>query len=178
MERNDMVNKPNYKVNPAKKVTTSNPTTSYTSHILQGKVYWCKVFAPNDDKKYSLDLVLDAKGVELLSKYNIPIKNADDERGSYATFTTYAESFEGEPISFKENVFDASMNLFNDGLIGNGSLVNVEFLPRDWDFQGKHGTSARLLKLQVLKHIKYGGSKLKVETAFVVPSDEASPFTV
>lgn len=165
-----MANKPNTK-------PKGTPTVKHPSYVLQGLVSWCKVFEPDDNGKYTLDLTLDKKGIELMSKYGIPIKNKDDGRGTFASFQAYSKDPEGEPLIFSDKVFDAAMKPFTGGLIGNGSLVNVEFFPKDWNYQGKSGTSARLLSLQVLKHVKYGGSKLKVETEFVEASDESSPFT-
>ena len=43
------------------------------------------------------------------------------------------------------------------GLIGNGSLVNIQVTIREWEFQGQKGKSAELVAIQVLELVEYSG---------------------
>ena len=48
------------------------------------------------------------------------------------------------------------------GIIGNGSLVNVQWSPYNWEFKGKKGVSADLVAVQVLNLIPYGDGTVRV----------------
>ena len=167
-----MANKPNASTATKKTYAPIKP------QVLQGLVYWCKVFEPDEmSGKYCLDLALSADGVKLCSELNIPIKNMNDDRGSYARFYAFAKDLDGNPVKFTE-IFDAGMKAWDKGLIGNGSLVNVEFYPKNWEYGNKTGTRGTLLRLQVLKHIPYGaGTQLKAEPEYIDAADETAAFT-
>ena len=145
--------------------------------VIKGEVKWCKVFEPDNlSGKYCVDVKLTtAEDVNRIAATGIPIKS--DADGSYIRAYSYAKDVEGNPVTF-ENVFDAGMNKWEHGkLIGNGSLCNVEFYPKPWEYgTGKEGVAARLMNLQVLKHVAFGVSQLKAEPEFIEAADESTPF--
>ena len=73
--------------------------------------------------------------------------------------------------------------------IGNGSLCNVQFMERPWEYAGKNGVSATLVGLQVIELVEYeggaGGDEFTyaerptntiTETADTSDDDENIPF--
>ena len=51
-------------------------------------------------------------------------------------------------------VVDANKNPF-EGSIGNGSTVNVQWAPFNWEWKGKKGVSADLQRVQVVSLVPY-----------------------
>ena len=41
--------------------------------------------------------------------------------------------------------------------IGNGSICNIQYSIRDWEYQGRKGKSMELLAVQVIDHVIYSG---------------------
>ena len=166
-----------------KKASTkdSAPSTKNDYPVLtaRGTVFWCKVFEPNQDDKFSLDLV--PEDVSIFEKYDIKVKEPKDDgahTGDFVSLWTYAKLFESEELKDLE-VFDAGLNPWDPKkLIGNGSLIMVEFRPKDWEYKGKTGTRAELLRIQVLKHVPYmrNETMLTRQEEFVEPADESSAF--
>lgn len=146
--------------------------------VVKGLVKWAKVFEPDElSGKYNINVYLDNPAyVKQIAEFGIPIKS--DADGSFFQPYAYAKDPDGIPIKFT-NIFDAGMNPWEHGkLIGNGSLCNIEFFPKEWEYKGKQGVSARLLRIQVLKHVSFGGTLLKAEPEYVDAADESSPFAV
>ena len=50
-------------------------------------------------------------------------------------------------------------------IIGNGSVCNIQYIVRDWEYQGRKGQSPTLVGVQVLDLVEYAGA---------APSDEFS----
>ena len=51
--------------------------------------------------------------------------------------------------------------------IGNGSVVNVQYTVRDWEFQGRKGRTPELVAVQVVELIEYtGGTKASTTNEF------------
>ena len=44
-----------------------------------------------------------------------------------------------------------------DIMIGNGSVCNVQFMERPWEYAGKSGTTATLVGVQVMELVEYSG---------------------
>lgn len=151
-------------------------TTRYPLLSIIGEAYWAKVYEPDENKKFTIDVNLDAKAVAIFKQYGMDVKNKaakGDTRGDFGTFWTYAFSQDGTPN--KLTIVDAAMKPFSE-LIGNGSLVKIEFQPKYWEYGNKEGVRPSLLALQVLKHVPYIKSTLKAEPEYVEASDESSKF--
>ena len=60
----------------------------------------------------------------------------------------------------KPRIVDAD-NMPFDGLVGNGSKVNVQYRIWDWSYAGRSGVSADLQGVQVIDLVAFGGSEFK-----------------
>jgi hypothetical protein len=68
-------------------------------------------------------------------------------------------------------------------LIGNGSLCNVQYMERPWEYAGKTGITATLVGIQVMELVEYEGGTggdeftyLERPTAELEDKDEDVPF--
>jgi hypothetical protein len=173
-----MANKPPYKKPSATKAPAvgAPPKQRY---VKKHTVYWCKYQQPDNNNKFTVDAVnLTADEVKFYSDLGIEIRNKDDERGSFVQFMAFGQTPKGDPVDFTNNVVDASLKKFTGGNIGNGSVVNIDFVAEPWEYMGKSGVRLRMFGIQVLQHVPYGGSNFKVEEEYIEASDESSPFAV
>ena len=135
--------------------------------LLKGKkAMWSKLGTPekkygSDDTQWSIDLVLsddesrkwvraglaqkerfmDVDGVE------VPVIKLKKD-------THWKKSGEAKtPVK----VVDAYGQDVDPRLIGNGSIVNVQYSTRDWEFQGRKGKSAELVAVQVIELVQFSG---------------------
>jgi hypothetical protein len=67
-----------------------------------------------------------------------------------------------------------------DTAIGNGSVCNVQYMERPWEYAGKTGVTATLVGLQVMELVEYEGTGggdeftyLERPTAAITETDEA-----
>lgn len=158
-----------------KSQANTSPKKSYPMQVVEGTVHWCKVFEPNQDGKFSLDITpTNQEGYDAFTKFGIEAKSKEDSRGQFFSLWQYGTGMEGEPR--KMEVYDAAMNPWDPSkLIGNGSLIKIEFKPKEWEYKGKTGMRGELLRLQVLKHVAYGGSLLKAEPEYTGGSSDETP---
>jgi len=148
---------------------------SYPLMKIMGKAYWTKLSVPDQFGKFTMDVTLDEKSVKIFEELGLEVRNTGDDRGDFASFTQYATFPDGEPREVE--VYNAAMKPFTGGLIGNGSIVNIEFKSKDWSYGGRSGTRNEIRKVQILKHIPYSNSTLKVEEEYIEPSDETAAFS-
>ena len=138
-------------------------------YVLKGKSHWAKLYQHNaSEGKFSIDLeLLDKKDIEFCKGLGLKVKTATEEgdkRGTFVSFWGYASLPDGSPKEMK--VVDASLNK-TDVLIGNGSIVNVSFYPKAWEYQKKKGVKGVLTGVQIVDLIPYGGASFeKVEGGF------------
>lgn len=60
----------------------------------------------------------------------------------------------------------------NGATIGNGTVANIQYSVRDWEYQGRKGRSMELLAVQVLQLVEYaGGSTAGDEFDFESPKE-------
>ena len=133
------------------------------THVLEGEVRWAKVQTPNEDGKYTADMILDSKGIKLMDSLGIPVKtDKNDDSIKFVTFTRFANNQDGTPKPFK--VIDAKLNPFTD-LVGNGSICRIEFFDREWTYGRKSGTQAYMVGFQVRELVEYAPKvKSKLES--------------
>ena len=62
-------------------------------------------------------------------------------------------------------------------IVGNGSVVNVQYSVRDWEFQGRKGKSPELIAVQIVELVEYkGGSNSSAGDEFEFMARDESPF--
>ena len=118
------------------------------SVILAGTTKWAKVTeatGPNDlSEKYQLDLYLDDASEKTLRGMGADSILKDKGEGVYIT----AKS------KLLPKVFDANRQAFT-GHIGNGSLVRVKVLIKEWEALKKKGITAYLNGVVIVKLEEY-----------------------
>jgi len=126
--------------------------------MINGKAFWASLQTPNTtfDPCWQIDIALDKANKKIVEAAGLTIKNKGDDRGDFVSVKRKVARKDG-----KENqapvVIDDKLRPFND-LIGNGSVVNVKINTFDWDFKGKTGVGADLVKVQVVEHVSYAGA--------------------
>jgi len=140
--------------------------------VVQGKAYWASVQAPNDKfppPRYTLDLVVDEETAAKLRAEGLKV---EEKEGQGLTLKVKRNQFRKDgTLNRKPNVVDSAKQPFED-LIGNGSLVNVQYNAYDWAFGGKKGRSADLVGVQVLEHVPFSGSSDEFEALAESPDGE------
>lgn len=118
------------------------------SVILAGTTKWAKVTeatGPNDlSEKYQLDLYLDDASEKTLRGMGADSILKDKGEGVYIT----AKS------KLLPKVFDSSRQVFT-GHIGNGSLLRVKVLVKEWEALKKKGITAYLNGIVIVKLEEY-----------------------
>ena len=118
------------------------------SAILAGTAKWAKVTeatGPNElSEKYQLDLYLDDASEKTLRGMGADSILKDKGEGVYIT----AKS------KLLPKVFDANRQAFT-GRIGNGSLVRVKVLVKEWEALKKKGITAYLNGIVIVKLAEY-----------------------
>lgn len=118
------------------------------SVILAGTTKWAKVTeatGPNDlSEKYQLDLYLDSASEKTLRGMGADSILKDKGEGVYIT----AKS------KLLPKVFDANRQAFT-GHIGNGSLLRVKVLIKEWEALKKKGITAYLNGIVIVKLEEY-----------------------
>ena len=127
--------------------------------IINGTAMWASVIQPNTkfEHKWCIDVCnLDDSNIEKLKELGLGNKiKHDDDRGYWIPISQKVRSSKGKEFS-PPDVVDAQKRPFT-GTIGNGSLVNVMFNVREWEYAGKSGISADLRGVQVVDLKKYEG---------------------
>jgi len=126
--------------------------------LVTGIAMWAKVYPSNFDKKFNkwtIDLIMDEANATILSEARLKPKEEAD--GTY-TFKFKRDMFrkkDGAPKN-PPPVVDASRNPMT-ALVGNGSLVNIQFTPIAYEKFGG-GITHDLQGVQVLKLVSYSAA--------------------
>lgn len=135
--------------------------------IATGKATWAKVLPHQlvsedqyrDYNYWSIDLEVTDKEKSRLKKLNLRPYHKDDgetETNIYKFMrreTTKTGKELGAPT-----VVDADKNPWNNGEIGNGSVVNVSFMTYEHPKTKKFGLGKALNAIQVVEHVPYEGA--------------------
>lgn len=136
--------------------------------MIQGKARWFKVlgkpiegYDPGEkNKQWEFDLDLDNEGVAYMEEQELGhlVKKRDDGT-PFVKWVKRAYNKDGEatkPITVvgpDGEPWDRSI------LVGNGSIINVKFFPKDWTFGKKSGRKANIGAVQVWEHVPYEGGE-------------------
>ena len=131
------------------------------------KAMWVKLGQPEkkygvDDTQWSIILVVDGDFSSKWVKNNLAMKEKfltiDDKETPVIKLkrdTHWKKSGEDKtPV----RVVDMFGQDIDARTIGNGSVVNVQYTVRDWEFQGRKGRSPELVAVQVVELVEYTGS--------------------
>lgn len=131
-----------------------------TMHSLKGIASWARVFEVNYDREYenfNLEVVMDKEEFDEFVATGSRLHGKPTDDGVQVKFrrphthNTYPE-FGGAPkVAHADNTL---WNIDEDGLIGNGSEVEVFFTVYD----SAKGKGTRLEGVRVLSHVPYEGS--------------------
>ena len=137
------------------------------------KAMWVKLGQPEkkygvDDTQWSIILVVSEAESKKWVKANMAMKEKFMEIDGTETpviklkkDTHWKKSGEDKtPV----RVVDMYGQDLDPRIIGNGSVVNVQYTVRDWEFQGRKGRSAELVAVQVIELIEYTGGKASSTT--------------
>lgn len=135
-------------------------------YTIRGKAKWAKILgAPKpaynpSEKEWTIDLILDAAGVAALKKLGLgkKVRESDDgepfikfERASHKKWGP-EQGAPNKPISV---VDEFGEEWDQTQLIGNGSVVEVDFTTYESTWNGKKFIKPAILSVKVLTHIPY-----------------------
>lgn len=133
--------------------------------MVSGKAFWTKIVgAPRPNKfnpkvpQWSFDLSVDTENQQKLLEKGMKasyLKNKNDERGVFLTFTRDSIKTDGSPGK-PFRIVDSKNNPWPDGVeIGNGSDVNVVVTLNEREFRGQKFLKPSAVAVQVWNLVKY-----------------------
>ena len=137
----------------------------YNIVIATGKAKWAKVLphqlVTNDNFKdynfWSLDLEVTDKERDRLKKEGLrPWHRGGEEETNIFKFTRKETSSKGKELG-PPKIVDANKNVWDNGEIGNGSLVKVSFFTYEHAMTSKAGLGKSLNAVQVVDLVPYEG---------------------
>jgi len=157
---------------------------------LRGIAYYPKVFESNRDLtgydnalvdiggQTTIDVDLDDRHIALLQRSKSMLRGSPSPDNQGLTRVKFKRKWQekfggGEPKVLRAD--DTTWNLNTDGMIGNGSEVEVTIAV--YDTSRKNIVGSRLDSVKVLKHVPYeGGSKVEVMSLDDdVPAPKSAP---
>lgn len=123
--------------------------------IVQGIAYWAKVREDVFDKKFNrwtIDVILDTKGVNKLKEAGLKPKKNED--GKWVFKFKRARIRKKDGVAKTPPVVVDEYNKPFTGLIGNGSVVNIQFTPIKYTEYGG-GITHDLQGVQVVDLVPY-----------------------
>lgn len=124
--------------------------------VIQGKVKWASVQSPNEtyEPAWQVDVVLeDMEEAKALREQGLNVKK-DKDGDVILKLKQSVYRKDGVTRNKAPRVVDADKEVFLD-LIGNGSLCNVQYNVRPWEYKGKTGVAGDLRAVQVLELVPY-----------------------
>lgn len=143
---------------------------------IQGRAMWASVQIPNMkyEHTWQIDLVIEDKQVAGAKKAGLKVKKT--EHGNIVVFRRRVIRKDGGENK-KPTVVDAKKNPLLC-LVGNGSLVNVQFGLYEYDNSFGKGTGVDLQSVQVLELVEYNGTdgaefEVEEEDTIVIEGSDA-----
>lgn len=142
--------------------------------MITGKMFWSKVVgAPRANKfnptvpQWGFDLSIDGKTANELVEKGMKktyLRDKQDERGTFLTFTRDSVKKDGTPGK-AYRIVDAKKNPWpDDVLIGNGSVANVVVTLNERNFRGEKFLKPSAVALQIWELQKYDASSFPTKT--------------
>jgi hypothetical protein len=103
--------------------------TTNKSFAIIGLCNWAKIQKADENDKFTIDVDLDDQGIKLLESLGMEPRQKEGRNPFFSPWK-HAKDLEGNPRTL--TVLDKDGKEFK-GLVGNGSKVAVEFLPKEWD---------------------------------------------
>lgn len=137
------------------------------TEVLSGEGYYAFVHKPdsgNEKRKigpsYKIDVVLDEPSMKRAKALGLRIKEATDKiPGQYVSFRSKVDP--KYPDRAPPKIVDSQKNpIPKTTLVGNGSIVNVRFIPFRY---GEDDVTAILKDVQVVKLVAYAPTASEVE---------------
>ena len=135
--------------------------------IIKGNAYWAKVLGKpakgynEGEFEWSIDVTVNAETRKLLAEAGIAdrIKNKNDARGDFIQFKRKSVKYDGTPAKPIRVVDAAGKPWDQDTLIGNGSVVNVQFLINEIPLAGGKRVIIKpsVVAIQVWELVPYEG---------------------
>jgi hypothetical protein len=132
--------------------------------LIRGTAKWAKVIgkphAGYEAKfnEWSIDVYVDAATEKKLRDEGLSHKLKDKGNGVYITFKRKELKMDGSPNQ-PIRVVDHRGEAWNEKVkIGNGSVVNVNFVINEFG-KGKNDKAANILSLQIWELVKYEGGE-------------------
>lgn len=138
--------------------------------ITNAKSMWVKIAQPetkygSDATQWSINLVVEDEVSRKWVKDGLAMKERFmDVDGKEACVikikkdTHWAKSGDAKtPVK----VVDKFGQDVDASKIGNGSIVNVQYSVKDWEFQGRKGRTPELMAVQVIELVEYAGGANK-----------------
>ena len=125
--------------------------------VLKGTAMWASVHTPNVkfEPAYTIDLVVDEQTYNEYASQGYPAKITDTGQ-HVLKFKRKQFKNDGTELP-KPTVVDANTQPFTQE-IGNGSIVNVQFIPGESQWGKKTFKKLYLVGVQVLEHVEYKGA--------------------
>ncbi len=142
---------------------------------------WASIIEPNTkyDPVWEIVAVLDEEQAAELANKGYKIKTEDDGTLSYRFKRKTLGNKKGGGTFEKEapKCVDAARNPFTE-LIGNGSLVNIQYEHKQGNAYGIDFCKGELSGVQVLEHVKFGDDEFEeVGETKTIQAAEETPVT-
>lgn len=126
--------------------------------VLKGKAMWCSIQEPNTkfEPMWCCDLIVDDKTAKEFSKAGHKVRTNEETGEKSIKFKRKVTTAKGK-ANRQPVVVDANRNPFTE-LIGNGSVVNVQYKEYEWNYAGKSGKGLDLQGVQVVEHKPFAGA--------------------
>lgn len=122
---------------------------------------WASVQQPNTkfEHAWEIEAVLEPAHIPELTALGIAGKIKTNDGKKTLRFKQKCKGSKKDGSTYdkpKPRIVDAAKKDFT-GLIGNGSLVNINFALRPWTMAGQSGTACDLVGVQVVELVAYAG---------------------
>lgn len=125
--------------------------------VVSGTAKWASIQQPNTkfDHVWSIDVVVDMETAKRLKAEGLPVKK--DKDGDIIIKCKKKVFRKDGSKNQPPRVVDGNKEPLMD-LVGNGSKVNVQYQPYEWNFAGNSGIGAGLVAVQVLELVPFEGA--------------------
>ena len=134
------------------------------------EVFWVKMdpanpVKPFDKLQWEVQLRTTDKSIaKEWKEKGMPVKQAEYEGAKFfqLNLKKLAMSAAGKELTPPKCV-DGALKPLDSNIVGNGSIANIQFSPREWEMGGKSGIVFDLVAMQVTKLVEYAGSNMEFD---------------